>query len=449
MVIGKSGAVGVLLHFHQPPLRIEGRWMNNIRKMWRHPAGDADRWNIACYIGSYRALPLSVNRLGDAGLAPRVMADYSGVLLHGLCEAEEMGLFGEMAAEKPGSNAGPVVAELRAAARREHLDCLATGFYHPLFHPAATPRADWDLHLDEYLRLHRAVLGDPATARLRGFWPPEMAVPGDPADLYDLIEALSRRGLRWIALPSVPGRDHENGKAILPAEGDRMGFYETFYSPHVIAGRKDGRENRMVALIRDPRAEPNKGVDLGGRAAQIAGEYKNEMRSRGKDAWFPPLALVAGDGENGSEMMQGNFFHQRFDPFVGSRPEAGPFPLVTGTAYLEGILTEAFGSPDWDRAGEVFSEVRLQPEGYSWSGVLGNIWLSHSRKLDLYKAIFELSDRFHAVDPTRADPAQYDAAKHAVLRTQTSCYTWWDSEFWLDQGWAAIEDAREAVRRLL
>jgi hypothetical protein len=46
------------------------------------------------------------------------------------------------------------------------------------------------------------------------------------------------------------------------------------------------------------------------------------------------------------------------------------------------------------------------------------------------------------------DPAAYEAAKHAVLRTQTSCYTWWESDFWLNQGWAAVEDAREAVRRL-
>src|SRR5437867_4762340 len=141
-IIGKSGAAGVLLHFHQPPLRIDGQWMNNIRKMWRHPVGDADRWNIACYIGSYRALPASVNRLADAGLEPYVMADYSGVLLHGISEAEGMGLFGEMAGEKQGSNAGPVIEELKAACAHHsaNLDLLATGFYHPLFHPAATPR---------------------------------------------------------------------------------------------------------------------------------------------------------------------------------------------------------------------------------------------------------------------------------------------------------------------
>lgn len=450
-MIGKSGAVGVLLHFHQPPLKIEGKWMNNIRKMWLHPVGDADRWNIACYVGSYRALPLSVNRLSDEGFQPRLMADYSGILFHGLCEAEAMGLCDGMAAEKSGSHAGPVTPELKAASdhHAESLELLATGFYHPLFHPAATPRADWELHLDEYLRLHRSVLGEAAAARLKGFWPPEMAVPGDPADLYDLIEVLWRRGIRWLALPSVPGKDRENEKALSPAGGKEMGFYERFYSPHVLHGEKGGRRNQIVGLVRDPRAEPNKGVDLAGRAAQVAGEFQSEMRARGRDAWFPPLVLVAGDGENGSEMMQGNFFRSRFDPFVRSRPEAGPFPLLCGTAYLEAILTEAFGSPDWDRAGEIFSEVRIQSEGYSWSGVLGNIWMSHSRKLDLYKAIFHLSDQFHRLDPARIDPGEYDRLKHAVLRTQTSCYTWWDSDFWLEQGWAAIEDARSALRRLV
>ena len=449
-IIGKTGAVGVLLHFHQPPLKIGGEWMNNIRKMWQHPVDDADRWNIACYIGSYRALPLSVNLLCDAGLNPYVMADYSGVLLHGLSEAEGMGLFSEMAAEKSGSEAGPVIAELQAASEHHprNLDLLATGFYHPLFHPKATPPADWEFHLDEYFRLHRALLGEEATSRLRGFWPPEMAIPGDPADLYDLIEILLKKGIRWMALPTVPHRDRDNELALAPAEGKTMGFYERFYSPHVLVGRKNGRENRIIGLPRDPHAEPNKGVDLGGRAAQVAGVYVDEVRRAGRDPWFPPLALVAGDGENGSEMMQGNFFRQRFDPFVASHPETGHYPLVTGTDYLESILTEAFGKPDWDRAGEIFSEVRIQPEGYSWSGVLGNIWLSHPGKLDLYKAIFALSDQFHQISAGSVDPAAYEAAKHAVLRTQTSCYTWWESDFWLNQGWAAIEDAREAVRRL-
>ncbi len=450
MVIGKNGAVGVLLHFHQPPLKIEGNWMNNIRKMWCHPVADADKWNIACYIGSYRALPHCVNQLRAAGLEPYVMGDYSGVLLHGLSEAEGMGLFAEMAAEKGGSEAAPVISELRAAVTNHpsSIDLLATGFYHPLFHPAATPKADWPLHVDEYFRLHGAVMGEGSTSLLRGFWPPEMAIPGDPADIYDLIDVLWKRGIRWIAVPTVPYKDRENETALRAPPGKRMGSYERYYAPHVLVGRKDGRENRIVALIRDPRSEPNKGVDFAACARQVAGEYRKEMRAAGKDPWFPPLVLVAGDGENGNDMMQGNFFRNRFNPYVGSRPETTDCPLVTGTAYLESILAHAFGSPVWERAGEVFSEIQIQPEGYSWSGVLGNIWLSHSRKLDLYKAIFALSEQFHKIDRARIEPAIYDRILHAILRTQTSCYTWWDSEFWLGQGWGAIEDARMELHAL-
>jgi hypothetical protein len=450
MIAGKSGAVGVLLHFHQPPLKIDGEWQNNIRKMWQHPHDDADRWNIACYIGSYRALPASVNGLSRIGLRPRIMADFSGVLLHGLVEAEKLGLFEEMAREKSGSNAGPVVEELAAACRDrpEALDLLATGFYHPLFHPAATPKSDWPLHIDEYLKLFRSVLGDAAAASIRGFWPPEMAVPGDPADLYDLIEILRARNIRWIALPSVPTRDRENESALRPAEGKEIGFHERFYAPHVVVGRKDGKENRIVGLVRDPRCEPNKGCDPRARAAQAAGEYRAELARGRRDAAFPPFVLIAGDGENGSEMMQGNFFRERFNPFVATRPEETLFPLVTGTSYIEEVLTTAFGKPDWDRAGEIFTELRIQPEGYSWSGVLGNIWLSRPSKIDLYKEIFAVSEEFHAIGATGADPAAYEEAKHAVLRTQTSCYTWWESDFWLNQGWEAIEDARAAIARL-
>jgi len=450
ILAGKEGAVGVLLHFHQPPINMDGMWMSNIKKMWQKPVDDADKWNIACYVGSYRALPKSVCDLANASFNPYVMADYSGILLYGINEAESEEIFTQMAQEKQGSQAGNIISELRCCDEQHpyHLELLATGFYHPLFHPAVTPKADWKLHIEEYKNLHNHLLNPQSAENLYGFWPPEMAIPGNKEDIFDLIEVLHACGIQWIAIPSVPYRDPENMNAIQPVEGRQMGFYERFYAPHVLKGKKHGRENQIVTLTRDPRSEPNKGVDIAGRIAQVSVEYARELQSQGRKAWFPPIVLICGDGENGSEMMQGNFFRNTFNPYVMSRPENSRFVLTTGTSYLSAILEEAFGKPDWSRADEIFSEIKIQADGYSWSGILGNIWLSRPEKRELYRQIFRLSDTFHSISLENIDFDLYCRVRHMVLRTQTSCYTWWNSEFWLNQGRKAIEDGWKAIDSL-
>src|SRR4030042_1321378 len=190
--------------------------------------------------------------LSAEGFSPAVMADFSGSRLLGLEEAEGEGIISAMA-EKGGSRAAEVLGALREAVSRHprRLELLATGLHHPLFHPAATPKPDWPLQLDAYLDLHHRLFGAGATPP--GFWPPEMAVPGSPEDIFDLVELLEGRGVRYLLLPSVPYKDDWNERAPRPAQGDE-GFHSRFFLPHVLRGRKEGRENWIVTLARDPRA---------------------------------------------------------------------------------------------------------------------------------------------------------------------------------------------------
>ncbi|MFH0809259.1 MAG: hypothetical protein V2A77_02125 [Pseudomonadota bacterium] len=446
-IMEKQACVSLMLHHHQPFLLLEGKRVSNLAKMW-HSTDDQQRWNVACYVGSYAELPRLAGALAAEGFNPAVMADFSGALLLGLEEAEGDGTISAMAGEKGGSRAAGVLPALRQTLESHpgRLELLATGYHHPLFHPAATPKADWGPQLDRYLALCRRLFG--AGANLTGFWPPEMAVPGAPEDLYDLIAALQARGIRYMLLPSVPYRDDWNETALRPAAGRREGYHERFYMPHVLRGRKEGRENFIVTLARDPRAEPQKNMSFSDRGHNVAQGVAGEMAAKGERMPHPPLVVACSDGDNGDQMMQGNFLHNSWASFVRSRPEQGPIALVTATQYLEGVLSAHFGSVAWERAPEVFPEVVIQPEGYSWSGVLGNIWLNRPEKRELYAEIASLSEQFHRARPTPANEGQWNAALEWLLLAETSCYTWWGGGYWLEQAAEVLRRAREAVARL-
>ena len=444
-IMDKQACVCLMLHHHQPYLFEGGRRLSNVAKMWLAD-DDQQRWNVACYVGSYAELPRCVMGLAAEGLSPAVMADFSGSLLLGLEEAERDGLIAAMAAEKGGSRAAEVLGALREAVSRypRRLELLATGLHHPLFHPAATPKADWALQLDAYLDLHRRLFGAAPT----GFWPPEMAVPGSPEDIYNLIELLLAREVRYLLLPSVPYKDDWNERALRPAQGEE-GFHSRFFLPHVLRGRKEGSENWIVTLARDPRAEPQKGMSFEGRGMDAAQGVARELAARGEKLRYPPLVTACSDGDNGDNMMQGRFLESAFAGFVRSRPEQqGPIGLVTATQYLEAVLEAHFGRADWARAPELVPEVVIQPEGYSWSGGLGNIWLNRPEKRELYQEVARLSVAFHAARRTRQNEAHWGEALEAVLLCETSCYTWWEGGYWLEQAAEAMRRAWAAMRRL-
>ncbi len=443
-IMTKRACAALMLHHHQPCLFVEGRLVSNLAKMWRS-GDDQQRWNVACYVGSYAELPRAVMGLAAEGANPAVMADFSGSLLLGLAAAEREGTINQMAAEKEGSRAAKVLGALREALRRHpgRLELLATGYHHPLFHPAATPRADWALQLDGYLALHRRLFGE--EARPVGFWPPEMALPGSPEDLYDLITLLKGRGVRYLLLPSVPYKDDWNERALRPSEGRQEGYHERFYMPHVLRGRRGEEENFIVTLARDPRAEPQKGMSFEGRGEDAAQGVAREFAARGERPPHPPLVVACSDGDNGDNMMQGRFLHSAWAPFA-RRGQEGPVALVTATQYLEAVLTAHLGSAAWERAPEVFPEVVLQPEGYSWSGALGNIWLNRPDKRGLYEEVAALSADFHRLEPAPGSAA-WRAALEALLLCETSCYTWWEGGYWLEQAGEALRRARAAIKR--
>ena len=84
-----TSAFAVALHMHQPLIPAGGPELrtapiiSNLQWMMDNP-GIGDNHNAPVFLYCYKRMGEFVPRLLDQGLAPRVMLEYSGTLLHGL-----------------------------------------------------------------------------------------------------------------------------------------------------------------------------------------------------------------------------------------------------------------------------------------------------------------------------------------------------------------------------
>jgi hypothetical protein len=84
-----NSAYAIALHMHQPLIPAGGPDLrtapiiSNLQWMMDNP-GIGDNHNAPVFLSCYKRMGEFVPRLLDEGLAPRVMLEYSGTLLHGL-----------------------------------------------------------------------------------------------------------------------------------------------------------------------------------------------------------------------------------------------------------------------------------------------------------------------------------------------------------------------------
>ena len=71
-------------------------------------------------------------------------------------------------------------------------------------------------------------------------------------------------------------------------------------------------------------------------------------------------------------------------------------------------------------------------------------WLEGDRRLAIKRKMDKLSERLHKFDKLKGRPA-YREAEDAVLNSETSCYVYWGSDFWFDQGEVSIKYAEKKI----
>lgn len=410
------------LHMHQPPIWTgtgeETRLIGNLEKMLHSPENSEERWNAQWFVRAYQNPARYVQRLKAKGCAPRLMLDYSGVLLEELAKLSSNSTFADLKVD--GETVGDVIAQLRDVLEQhpETIEFAGTAYSHCYF--PATPERDHQAQIMEWRRVFARYFGAAALARVRGFWLPEMGMTGDPAEALRLVRLLKKCGYEWIILPRA-ALEHPSGWSVAALENQ----------VHWLVVESGTHSERILCVVRD--------TDMGIRqqSGQNAEGCINDIRHRLKvlheaGITLPPLAVPTSDGENGNVMMF-EYFQNTFEPlFCG--PTQQDIVFLTVSQYIDRYL------PDGPR-----TEVRLAATGGSWIGGHQS-WREGDLRQGVLRAVEQLSRDYEQAGVERRITGEAArSAGQALLLCETSCFVYWGSSFWIDQAEQCLAWARKML----
>ncbi len=405
------------LHMHQPPIMVEtdsqSVILGNLEKMLDGPENSEESWNARWYALAYKNPALYAKLLKNEGYEPRMMVDYSGVLLEEMAKLSANGKFEHL--DVGGEKLGDVIGLWREVLEEypETIEFAGTAYSHCYF--PATPERDAQAQIMEWRRVFGELFGEKALSRARGFWLPEMGMTGDGAEALRFIRLLKRCGYEWLILPSTTLERPEGWST--PELENRV---------HRLVVESGGESEEMLCVVRD--------TDMGIRqqSGQNAEGCINDIRYRGKvlreaGSKVPPLVVPTSDGENGNVMMF-EYFKNSFAPLFRDRhPE---IEFTTVSEYIDNYV-----------AGGVLTEVRLKPTGGSWIGGHQS-WQEGDLRRRVLVAVEQLSRDYAEIEAAgKLSPEQ----KRALLLCETSCFVYWGSDFWAQQAEKFISRAREAI----
>jgi hypothetical protein len=395
------------LHMHQPMVFSEdNEIIGNLEKMFSSD-DSRDQWDARLMAMAYRNPAFWVRNLEGEEKHPRVAVDFSGILLENLEKTKE--LYSQM--DVDGNVIGDIIELWKQVLHEFHdsIEFSGTAYAHCYF--PVTPEEDWEYQIDFWRKVFRSLFGPEPIRRVKGFWLPEMGVPAAEG-LSRLVKLLKSKGYEWLILP------------IEAVKAERTLSYEkhveTFCQPHIL--RTEGGEITVIFRPKYNFIDQQAGCDANGIYNKCLEAARISEKSGRK---CPALVVPASDGENGNVMMN-HFFSDTFIPFFKEKQDS-EVSSMTITQYLKEY------PPD--------SEIELQAIGGSWLGSHSH-WDGGNKQLDMKKKIEELSSRFH--DSQAKAPRSEEALK-ALLMAETSCYVYWNSSFWFDQGERMIKFAYQKM----
>jgi hypothetical protein len=435
-------AFAIALHMHQPLIPAgnddlqNAPIIGNLQHMMEHPE-QQDAHNAPVFLECYRRMGEFIPQLVNEGKRPRVMLDYSGCLFHGL---QQMGANDVFDALKP------------LAQNPEYQRCvewLGTCWGHAV--APSTPAQDFRLHVRAWQHHFASMFGLEALSRVRGFSPPEMALPNHPDVCYEFVRTLNDCGYRWLLVQEHSVEQPDGAPIRRP------------HVPHrLIARNSRGQCASIIAIIKTQGSD-NKLV------AQMQPFYEAKnlapIELGGKN--IPPLVTQIGDGENGGVMM--NEFPPKFHQVIREELSATT-PAMNVTEYLDhlaasGVREEHFPPIQpilqkriWDRfetgAGpeklEKFltdlkcEDNRFQVEGASWTAEIS--WVRGYENVlgPMRQASALFSEKIIRRGVPTTDP-RYRRALYHLMLAQTSCFRYWGQGRWTDYGRELCRRTVEAI----
>ncbi|MBU5688580.1 MAG: glycoside hydrolase [Candidatus Aenigmarchaeota archaeon] len=398
------------LHMHQPMVWHNGKLMSNLQKMLL--ASDSkESWEAKLMARAYKNPAKYVLELSKKGFKPKIMLDFSGILLEALADMKEM-------LEKTEVN-GEVIGDIISLYKEvmdkypNAIEFAGTAYSHCYF--PAIPEDDWSLQIEEWKNVFAELFGQKHLKKVKGFWLPEMGVPSKDK-LGKLIEVLKDNGYEWMILP------------IEALKGERqLGFEQRIMitsQPHFIEA--DGEKFPVIFRVKYDFIDQQAGCDANGiyQKALMAAKIFSYKSSK------PALVVPASDGENGNVMMN-EFFPNTFVPFFSKKYE--DVGSMTITEFLKKY---------YSNKGKIMPDgsVELSFEGSSWLGSHEN-WLGGDKRIEMKKKVDELSKDFHKIKkPT-------EKMKKFLLMAETSCYVYWNMDYWFDQGEEMILNAKKIFKK--
>ncbi|HWC11817.1 MAG TPA: hypothetical protein VG455_11400 [Acidimicrobiales bacterium] len=426
-----DAACAIALHMHQPLIPAGGAdlrtaaTISNLRWMMDH-RDTGDNHNAPVFLWCYRRMGELIPQLIDEGHRPRVMLDYSGTLLHGL---HDMGTDDVFAALRRITCDDPY---------RQAVEWLGTAWGHPV--APSTPVQDLRLHVRAWQHHFAALFGLEALGRVRGFSPPEMALPNHPDVAYEFVKTLTDCGYEWV-LVQEHTVELPDGRAV-----------ERRHLPHLLRGTSsDGRTASIVAIVKTQ-----------GSDTKLVAQMQPYYEAKGLGRWelagrsVPPLVTQIADGENGGVMM--NEFPPKY--LEVARESSGTRTRMVNVSEYLGQLWETglqhddlpvvqpvFQHRIWERMrpgdgperlGAVVSELeredgRFHMGGGSWTNDIS--WVRGYE--DLLIPMEKASALFHERVLSKGVPTndrRYRNALFHLLTAETSCFRYWGEGVWTDYG---------------
>ena len=432
-----KSASAIALHMHQPLIPAGGTDLHtaavisNLKYMLDNPH-IGDNHNASVFLWCYKRMGEFIPALVHEGKQPRVMLDYSGCLLHGL---RQMGLH----------DAFDDLKRITCDPTYRHcVEWLGTAWGHAV--APSTPVQDFRLHVVAWQHHFAAIFGLEALGRVKGFSPPEMAIPNHPEVAYEFVKTLKECGYQWVLVQEHSVERVEDGSPM------RFG-----HIPHRLVVRNARGESQSIIAIIKTQGSDTKLV------AQMQPYYEakglGRMNLAGRQV--PSLVTQIGDGENGGVMM--NEFPGKYHE-VMREASWSETPPVNATEYLEYLRGLGVGEADlpsiqpvhqkrlWDRFGsgggpdrltQAIEELkredhRFNMEGGSWTNNIS--WVrGYENVLGPMESVSALfAEKALGKVPTHEH--RYRNALYYLLTTQTSCYRYWGQGIW-------TEYARELCRR--
>lgn len=433
----------IALHMHQPLVPAGGSDLrsaaviSHLQYMLEH-MHTGDNHNAPVFAWCYKRVGDFIPQLVAEGKKPRIMLDYSGCLLYGL---QMMGAHDVL---------GPLQRITWEPAYRKCVEWLGTAWGHAV--APSTPAQDFRLHVQAWQHQFASIFGTEALCRVRGFSPPEMALPNHPDIAYEFVRTLRECGFRWVMV-----QEHT------VEQGDGRGIDRPHLPHRLVVRNSQGEELSITAIIKTQGSDTKLVAQL-----QPAYEARGLSRRTLLDVSIPQLVTQIGDGENGGVMM--NEFPSKFLSVMAESSDSDSPPMNV-TEYLEHLdslgLDERQFPPIqpvlqarlWERvqpgAGPEATEKairelqqednRFHMDGGSWTNNIS--WVrGYENVLGPMEAVSAQFSQRVLQRGVSTHERRYVNALYHLLISQTSCYRYWGQGLWTDYGKELCRRAAEILK---